>query len=68
MMSTAIDLKPRGIKVAIMHPGWVLTDMGGPNAEITTQSCVNQLRTTLENLTLDNSGTFFDIDGSTIPW
>lgn len=67
-VSAAIDLKPRGIKVAILHPGWVKTDMGGPNAEISTEECVTHLRNTLEHLTLDTSGTFFEIDGSVIPW
>ncbi|HEY9200947.1 MAG TPA: SDR family oxidoreductase [Gammaproteobacteria bacterium] len=68
MKSVSIDLKPRGIKVAILHPGWVLTDMGGPHAEISTAESVQQMRTTLENLTLDTSGSFFEIDGSIIPW
>lgn len=67
-VSAAIDLQPRGIKVAILHPGWVKTDMGGPNAEISTESCVKQLRNTLDNLTPENSGSFFEIDGSIIPW
>ena len=68
MTSAAIDLKPRGIKVAIMHPGWVKTDMGGPNAEISTSECVQQLKKTLSELTLEKSGSFFEIDGSIIPW
>lgn len=68
MVSAAIDLKPKQIKVAILHPGWVLTDMGGPNAEITVEECVNHLRRNLDNVTLANSGTFFEIDGSVIPW
>lgn len=68
MKSTSIDLKPRGIKVAILHPGWVLTDMGGPHAEISTAESVQQMRNTLEKLTLDTSGSFFEIDGSVIPW
>ena len=68
MKSASIDLRPRGIKVAILHPGWVLTDMGGPNAEITVEECVNNLRRNLENVTMENSGTFFEIDGSVIPW
>jgi NAD(P)-dependent dehydrogenase (short-subunit alcohol dehydrogenase family) len=68
MKSASIDLKPRGIKVAILHPGWVLTDMGGPNAEISTAESVQQMRNTLERLTLDNNGGFFEIDGSIIPW
>jgi NAD(P)-dependent dehydrogenase (short-subunit alcohol dehydrogenase family) len=68
MKSLSIDLKAKGIKVAILHPGWVKTDMGGPNAEITTQECVKHLRRNLDNVTLDNTGTFFEIDGSVIPW
>ncbi len=68
MTSVAIDLKPRGIKVAIMHPGWVKTDMGGPNAEISTHACVAQLKKILNELTLETSGSFFEIDGSIIPW
>ncbi len=67
-VSAAIDLKPRGVKVAILHPGWVKTDMGGPNAEISTEQCVFQLRKTLSKLTMDSSGSFFEIDGSIIPW
>lgn len=68
MKSVSIDLKARGIKVAILHPGWVKTDMGGPHAEISTAESVQLMRTTLEKLTLDNSGSFFEIDGSIIPW
>ena len=68
MKSAAIDLAPRGVKVAILHPGWVQTDMGGPDAEITVAESVGRLREILGSVTPENSGTFFDIDGSTIPW
>ncbi len=68
MKSAAIDLQPRGICVAILHPGWVLTDMGGPNAEISVSESVTGLRRILADLTPEQSGTFFDIDGSVIPW
>lgn len=68
MTSAAIDLKVKHIKVAILHPGWVKTKMGGPNAEISTEQCVAQLRQILQKLSLENSGHFFDIDGSIIPW
>ena len=68
MRSASIDLHPRGVTVVLLHPGWVLTDMGGPNAEITVEESVRNLRRILENLTLADSGGFFDIDGSTIPW
>jgi len=68
MKSAAIDLAPRGMKVAILHPGWVQTDMGGPNAEITVAESVSRMREILGTITAENSGTFFDIDGSIIPW
>ena len=68
MRSAAIDLRPRGVIVALLHPGWVLTDMGGPNAEITVEESVRNLRRILENLSPGDSGGFFDIDGSSIPW
>jgi len=68
MKSAALDLRPRGIKVALLHPGWVKTDMGGPNAEIRTAQSASQMRTILEQMRLEDSGTFYDIDGSLIPW
>jgi len=68
MKSAAIDLAPRGVKVAILHPGWVQTDMGGPNAEITVAESVSRMREILGTVRPENSGTFFDIDGSVIPW
>jgi NAD(P)-dependent dehydrogenase (short-subunit alcohol dehydrogenase family) len=68
MKSAAIDLEPKGVKVAILHPGWVQTDMGGPNAEITVAESVGRMREILGTMTPGNSGSFFDIDGSIIPW
>lgn len=68
MTSAAIDLASRAIKIAILHPGWVLTDMGGPHAEINTEQSVSQMRRILEDLSPASSGSFFDIDGSIIPW
>lgn len=68
MKSVSIDLQSKHIKVAILHPGWVQTDMGGSNAEITVDECVSHLRKNLDNVTAENSGSFFEIDGSVIPW
>jgi len=66
--SAAVDLRSRGITVVALHPGWVLTDMGGPNAEITTAQSVGAMRAVLDGLTPADSGRFIDLDGSTIPW
>ena len=68
LKSAAIDLQPRGIRVAILHPGWVKTSMGGPHAEISTGESVTAMRRILADMGAEDSGTFFDIDGSTIPW
>jgi len=68
MKSAALDLKSRGIKVAILHPGWVITDMTDSDAEITTAESVINIIKNLESVTLDDSGNFIDIDGSLIPW
>lgn len=66
--SASIDLEPLGINVVALHPGWVLTDMGGPNAEITTAQSAEGLRRNMAGLTEADRGRFIDIDGTTIPW
>ncbi|MCK5918003.1 MAG: SDR family oxidoreductase [Cocleimonas sp.] len=68
MVSAARDLKEAGISVVILHPGWVRTDMGGTNGEISTQQSAQRLQAILNSITLENSGDFYDIDGSIIPW
>jgi len=66
--SLSIDLKAQGVISVAIHPGWVKTQMGGPNAEISTRESVEQLFHNLLNLTIEDSGRFIDIDGSDIPW
>ena len=66
--SLANDLSGRGISVAICHPGWVQTDMGGPNGLINTETSISGLRRVMEQLGLDSSGQFFNYDGSVLPW
>jgi NAD(P)-dependent dehydrogenase (short-subunit alcohol dehydrogenase family) len=68
MKSLAIDLKPKGIASTILHPGWVRTDMGGPNGLIDAPESVAGLRRVIEALTLENSGRFVAYDGKEIPW
>jgi NAD(P)-dependent dehydrogenase (short-subunit alcohol dehydrogenase family) len=68
MKSASIDLAPRGVICVILHPGWVQTDMGGPDAEITVGESVTGMRAILDRVTAADIGSFFDIDGSVIPW
>lgn len=66
--SLAIDLAPEGFSTAVLHPGWVLTDMGGPNALIDTQTSVNGMMAVIDNLNQEGSGKFYNYDGSIIAW
>ncbi|GBG14662.1 short-chain dehydrogenase [Novimethylophilus kurashikiensis] len=66
--SLAIDLAPRGIKAIVLHPGWVLTDMGGPNAMIDTTTSISGMRKVLSRVTPNDSGRFISYDGTEIGW
>lgn len=68
MRNLAIDLQPRGIAAITLHPGWVRTDMGGPNALITTEQSVAGLRKVIDQLSTHNAGRFIAYDGQEIPW
>lgn len=66
--SLAHDLKPRGIAVAILHPGWVQTDMTGHSGNLTVDEAAANLLARMDELNLENSGTFWHSDGSVLPW
>ncbi|MFE8070932.1 SDR family oxidoreductase [Marinobacteraceae bacterium S3BR75-40.1] len=66
--SLAVDLHPQGIAVAILHPGYVKTDMTGHTGHITPQESAERLVQRVDELNLDNSGTFWHSDGSILPW
>ena len=67
MRSLAIDLAPRGITCVVINPGWVLTDMGGPNATMTPAESVKRLRDLIATLGPAQSGRFFNYDGREYP-
>jgi NAD(P)-dependent dehydrogenase (short-subunit alcohol dehydrogenase family) len=68
MQGLATDLQPMGVAIASAHPGWVRTDMGGPEADIDTQESVDGLYVLIMGLTLERTGSFFNYDGTTMPW
>jgi NAD(P)-dependent dehydrogenase (short-subunit alcohol dehydrogenase family) len=64
----ALDLAARPVTLALFHPGWVQTDMGGRSAPLAVSESVASLRRTIAGLTPKDSGSFLDRDGSPIPW
>ena len=66
--SLAIDLRPRGSAVVLLHPGYVATEMVGGSGDVTPAQAANQLVTRLDALTLDHSGSFWHANGSALPW
>lgn len=66
--SAAIDLKDAGVTVIGVHPGWVQTDMGGPNAQVAVDDSAAALLATIDGLTPSDTGRFLDRDGGAIPW
>lgn len=66
--SLSVDLKPRGIAVAILHPGWVRTDMTGHGGLIDPDESASGLIKRMEELTLDTSGGFWHTNGERLPW
>jgi NAD(P)-dependent dehydrogenase (short-subunit alcohol dehydrogenase family) len=68
MRSAAIDLAPRGIVCAVLSPGWVRTDMGGPGAALPVADSVMAMRRVIEKLGPGDSGKFYNYDGREFPW
>ncbi|MEO1596457.1 MAG: SDR family oxidoreductase [Pseudomonadota bacterium] len=71
MMNRAmsIELKEEGIVSIVVNPGWVQTDMGGETADLTAEQSVNGLiENVIEKVTIEDTGLFFQWDGTTHPW
>lgn len=64
----ATQLRDKGITVAAFHPGWVRTDMGGSQADISAEESAAGILSTIEQLDHQDSGSFLCWDGSTHPW
>lgn len=64
----SVDLSDMGILVASLHPGWVKTDTGGPEAPLSVRESVAGLMKVIGGLTRAKSGRFFTYDGVEISW
>ncbi len=67
--SLSVDLKSQGIAVGILHPGLVKTRMTGfTDSGITPEQAVKGLLARIDELNLENTGTFWHSNGEILPW
>ena len=67
-VSLANDLSDLDIPVVALHPGWVQTDMGGPNGLIDVETSAAGLKAILDKAGKAESGKFYDYSGKQLPW
>ena len=67
-VALAQTLRAQGITVAALHPGWVSTDMGGPEGSVTPHQSAQGVASVIDSLCLENSGHFYDYTGAKWPW
>ncbi|KAI9019169.1 4-dihydrotrisporin dehydrogenase [Phycomyces nitens] len=64
----SLHLKDENFVVVSVHPGWVQTDMGGPQAPVTPSQSIKGILEQVEKLTLKDNGTYVSFEGNTLPW
>ena len=64
----AAELGPEGFTCVVLTPGWVQTDMGGPNATLTPAESIAGMKAVLDRLTPADNGTFWSYNGNQVPW
>jgi len=64
----AFDLRPEGIIVVALNPGWVQTGMGGGSADLTPAESVRGMLKVIERLTQADTSRFFTWEGQEHPW
>lgn len=58
----------QGVTIIAMHPGWVRTDMGGPNAHLSPKESAAGILTVTDRLRPEDNGKFFTWEGIEHPW
>jgi NAD(P)-dependent dehydrogenase (short-subunit alcohol dehydrogenase family) len=66
--SLAIDLARLGVAVAILHPGYVKTEMTSGHGNVEPDAAARDLLARIDGLSLENSGTFWHASGEVLPW
>lgn len=66
--SLAMDYKDEGFTCVVMSPGWVRTDMGGPEANLSPEESITGMKKVIESLTIEDTGSFQSWDGENRKW
>lgn len=68
MLTKSLALDFPNIRFALIHPGWVKTDMGGANAPTDVTDSVRGIWKVISEMTRENSGQFVNFKGEALPW
>lgn len=68
MRCLALDFRSESLVTAVLNPGWVRTDMGGPNAPLRPEESVRGLLEVIDRLGPEQNGRFLDFTGRELPW
>lgn len=68
MQLMSLELKEFGVAVYPVHPGWVKTDMGGAEADISVQESASGIVALANNLSIEQTGQFFNWEGNLVEW
>lgn len=68
MRAASVELGKEGITVALVHPGWVQTDMGGPKADLTAAESAEGIKGVIDQLTAESNGSFWKWNGEVHNW
>ena len=67
-MAMKNELEQMGTSLLILHPGWVETDMGGPDAPLSTNESVRGIMDRINEQDMSMSGRYVEFDGSLVQW